>query len=288
MKCVVLVGGAATRLSPLTAGYNKHLLLLGDPGSGFTSVFRYSLYQLICSGIDDFLFITNPRQILIFHEIIRDFSKNYWFRYKIICSSKPDMPLPDVIYQAKDFVGKDNFILYLGDNLFFPFFPAISLLKMLISNDNSNVAVVTSSDELINFGVVEYSISNHARFIEKPSMSELIGNTRKYALTGLAKYTNKIFDTIEMIRLIQCTDPDLCSINNMLVHSKQLQIMHWNNRWYDIGTIKRYKRANSFFSEQFTYTHPELDSGLEISLLKETDLYLKVTSLINTESYALH
>jgi glucose-1-phosphate thymidylyltransferase len=288
MKSVVLVGGAATRLLPLTSDYNKHLLPLGAPGSGITSVFRTSLHQLIYSGVNEFLFITNPGQEVIFQEILKDFSKKFQFNFQLICSSKPDLPLPDVIYLAKDFVNKDNFILYLGDNLFLPTCSAISLIKMLVNMDDSNRVVVGSSDELTNFGVLEYIPNKNARFIEKPSWSEIHTPATKYILTGLAKYTCNIFSTIETIKSIQYTDLNLCDINNMLLQNEQLNILPWNNLWYDLGSIRSYKEANSIISYLPLSDQSVLDAGLEISLLKEIDLLKQVTSVINTQSYAIY
>src|SRR3989338_1352047 len=58
MKGVILAGGSATRLRPLTIATNKHLLALYNK-----PVIYYPIERLVSAGIDSIMIVTSPEHV---------------------------------------------------------------------------------------------------------------------------------------------------------------------------------------------------------------------------------
>src|SRR3989338_11136322 len=118
MKSVILAGGKATRLNPLTLVTNKHLLPVYDK-----PVIYYAIEKLVSSGIDRIMIVTSPGHIHDFVQLLgsgQNFvsvksGKQIQIVYGI--QNEPS-GIADGLYIAKDYVGTDNCVLYLGDNIF--------------------------------------------------------------------------------------------------------------------------------------------------------------------------
>src|SRR3990170_2749456 len=110
MKGVILAGGRATRLRPLTLVTNKHLLPVYNKPMIF-----YPIETLKGAGIKDILVITSPEHGGAIFSLLgsgKDFGVN--FTYKI-----QDEPggIPSAMALAEDFVGDDKFVVINGDNI---------------------------------------------------------------------------------------------------------------------------------------------------------------------------
>ena len=118
MKGVILAGGNGTRLHPLTAVTNKHLLPVYNK-----PIIYYSIETLVKCGIDKIMIVTSPHHIDDFvrllgsgeHFISPKTKKQIQIVYGIQNSPSG---IAYGLYIAKDYVGNDNCILLLGDNIF--------------------------------------------------------------------------------------------------------------------------------------------------------------------------
>src|SRR5271170_448577 len=111
MKGVVLAGGKATRLRPLTKVTNKHLLPIYDK-----PLIYYPLQAMARAGIREVLVITNPEHAGHFIQLLGSGSE---FGLKLAYELQEEAGgLAQAVSLAQTFVGDDKALVLLGDNIF--------------------------------------------------------------------------------------------------------------------------------------------------------------------------
>ena len=111
-KGIILAGGYGARMSPLTKAVNKQLLPIYDK-----PLIYYPLSVLMLSGIRDILIIVNKGQLNQFKKILPN-GNNLGIKISYLEQKYPK-GLPDAFIIGKNFIGKNNVVLILGDNFFY-------------------------------------------------------------------------------------------------------------------------------------------------------------------------
>lgn len=117
MKGVILAGGVATRLHPLTLVINKHLLPIYKK-----PVIYYVIEKMVQAGIDKIMIVTSPAHIDDFIKLLgsgENFKPSGRGNQIQIVYGLQNEPLgiAQGLWIAKDYVGDDNCMLCLGDNI---------------------------------------------------------------------------------------------------------------------------------------------------------------------------
>jgi len=110
MKGLILAGGTATRLFPLTIVTNKHLLPIYD-----RPMIYYPLETLAGMGIQEVMVIVGGKSVGDVVELLGDgehFGLRLTYRYQ-----RGALGIAHAIGLARDFVGNDAFCCVLGDNI---------------------------------------------------------------------------------------------------------------------------------------------------------------------------
>lgn len=187
MKGVILHGGAGTRLRPLTFSGPKQLIPIANK-----PVSQYVLEDLISSGIKDIAIILGE----VFPEMVREYygdGTRFGCRITYIYQGKP-LGIAHAVGLAKDFVGGDEFVVYLGDNLlqhgikkYVDYFNKYDLDAMILLKEVDNPRM---------FGVAEFDDKgNLIRLIEKPKEPP-----SKYAVVGVYFFKPIVFDIIRDLK----------------------------------------------------------------------------------------
>ena len=110
MKGIVLAGGTATRLFPLTIVTNKHLLPIYD-----RPMIYYPIETLAAMGIREVMVIVGGKSVGDVVELLADgshFGLDLTYRYQ-----RGALGIAHAIGLARDFVGDEAFCCVLGDNI---------------------------------------------------------------------------------------------------------------------------------------------------------------------------
>ncbi len=110
MKGLVLAGGTASRLFPLTIVTNKHLLPIYD-----RPMIYYPLDTLAGMGIREVMVIVGGKSVGDIVELLgdgRQFGLELTYRYQ-----RGALGIAHAIGLARDFIGDDAFCVVLGDNI---------------------------------------------------------------------------------------------------------------------------------------------------------------------------
>src|SRR5206468_1304845 len=110
VKGIVLAGGTATRLFPLTIVTNKHLLPIYD-----RPMIYYPIETLASIGVKEVLVIVGGKSVGDVVELLADgahFGLDLTYRYQ-----RGALGIAHAIGLARNFVAGDSFCCVLGDNI---------------------------------------------------------------------------------------------------------------------------------------------------------------------------
>ena len=221
MKALVTAGGHGTRLRPITYTQNKHLIPIANK-----TMIQYALDYLKEAKIYEIGIIINAND----KSIQNVFGNGEDFGVKITYIEQ-DQPLglAHVVKVSQSFIGSDNFIFYLGDNIL------IGGLKSFINDFKrmkSNCHLVLSQVSNPNrFGVAEVINDRIVSIKEKP-----ISPKSNLAVTGIYLYDSNIFEAVNSIKPSKRGELEISDAHQFLIENgydvSYSEITGW---WKDTG-----------------------------------------------------
>lgn len=225
MKALVLSGGQGTRLRPLTYTMAKQLIPIANK-----PILHYVIENIISYGIKDIGVIISPETGEQIRKSLLDigFESAHGVKFSFIPQDQP-RGLAHAVMIAKDFLGGDRFIMYLGDNLI-----GDSL------NDHVGRFETTQTDVMFflkevadprSFGVAVIRDGKIVRLVEKPK--ELVSNL---AITGVYLFSGAIFKVLPELKPSWRNEYEIVdAISLMISKGYKSEYAVLSNWWLDTG-----------------------------------------------------
>jgi glucose-1-phosphate thymidylyltransferase len=236
MKGIILAGGSGTRLYPVTLATNKQLLPVYDK-----PMIYYPLSVLMLAGIKDILIITSPDYLNAYQALFADGSQiGLTISYAV-------QPRPEGLAQAfiigREFVGADDVMLVLGDNIFFGAGLRSTLTQARGRNRGATVFAYHVADPT-QYGVVEFDAAGQPiDIVEKPTRP-----VSPWAVTGLYIYDNRVLDIAAQVRPSARGELEITAVNNAYLELEELSVEKLGRgyAWLDTGTHDAMLEASEF------------------------------------------
>ncbi|MDP8904237.1 MAG: sugar phosphate nucleotidyltransferase [Chloroflexota bacterium] len=224
MKGLILAGGTATRLDPLTRVTNKHLLPVYD-----RPMIYFPISTLRGMGIREVLIILGGRSVGDVVELLADgkeFGLDFSYRYQ-----RGAHGIAHAIGLARDFVGDDSFCVVLGDNIL----RGDELASVAREFDDGPWAAGTLLYRVPDperFGVAEFDAAGRlVTFEEKPA-----GPKSNFIPTGVYFLRPDAFDVIAELVPSRRGEFEITDVLNHYIASGRLFWREYTGHWADAGT----------------------------------------------------
>jgi glucose-1-phosphate thymidylyltransferase len=231
MKGIVLAGGTATRLFPLTIVTNKHLLPIYD-----RPMIYYPIETLAGMGIREAMVIVGGKSVGDVVELLADgshFGLDLTYRYQ-----HGALGIAHAIGLARDFVGDEAFCCVLGDNILLGK-PLAEVARAFESGSYGAGTLLYRVPDPERFGVAELGLDGAViGFEEKPARpkSDLIP-IGVYFLRAAA------FDVIDQLAPSGRGEFEITDVLNHYIPNGGLFTKVYEGQWADAGTVPSLMRA---------------------------------------------
>ena len=230
LKGLVLSGGAGVRLRPITHTRAKQLVPVAN-----IPVLHYGLRALAEAGVVEVGIIVGDTAAEI-EESVGDGSA-FGIAATYIHQSAP-LGLAHAVQTARDFLGKDPFVMYLGDNLLRD---GISEIVDAFRRDQPDASILLQRvADPQSYGVAELDGDRVVRLIEKPA-----DPPSDFALVGVYMFTREILASADAIKPsargeLEITD----AIQHMIDRGLRVDYHEVSGWWKDTGQVADMLEAN--------------------------------------------
>ena len=251
MKGIILAGGSATRLYPLSKAISKQIMPVYDK-----PMIYYPLSTLMLAGIREVLIISTPRDLPMFEELLGDGSRiGMRFSYKI-------QEVPNGLAQAfvlgREFLNGEPGCLILGDNLFYGQHFGHMLkeaVEAVESRGESQEPRVKGGGAVIfgyevadprAYGVVEFDSEGKVLSLEeKPAEPK-----SNYAVPGLYFYDETVCEKAAALKPSARGEYEITDLNKAYLAEGTLKVKLFSRgfAWLDTGNCDSLLDAGNFIA----------------------------------------
>jgi len=242
IKGVILAGGMATRLHPLTLVTNKHLLPVYDK-----PIIYYAIEKMVGSGIDRVMIVTSPSHVSHFVSLLGSgenfISKRTGKQIQIVYGIQNGASgIANGLWIAKEYVGQDNCMLYLGDNIF-----EDDVSEHVKNFTEGALVFLKKVSDPERFGVATINKNGLVTDIqEKPKKPK-----SDLAVTGMYLYDNSVFEKMIGQTPSERGEYEITYLNNKYREAGTLRAVHLKKRWFDVGTIHSLWNASDYMKKKY-------------------------------------
>lgn len=238
MKGIILAGGLATRLRPLTWVTNKHLLPIYNK-----PMIYYPLEALVDAGIKEILITSSEDHAGHFENLLKS-GDEFGVSILYAIQKNPKGGIADAISLSEQFAKGEKIIVILGDNIFK--FNLKDSIEKFNNQKGAMIFGVRMPTDFEQYGVIEMDENGKVLSIEeKPEKPK-----SDIVQTGIYMYDKRVFEFIKTLSPSGRGELEVTDLNNKYVEEGSLccELLDW---WIDAGTsFDELLRANNLVAQK--------------------------------------
>jgi len=238
MKGIILAGGSATRLFPLSKAISKQIMPVYDK-----PMIYYPLSTLMLAGIREILVISTPRDLPMFRELLGT-GEQLGMKFEYIIQEKPN-GLAEAFILGEKFLNGEGGALVLGDNIFYGQ-GFSSMLKEAAGSVAKHGACIFGYfvKDPRAYGVVEFDTTGKVVSLEeKPAAPK-----SNYAVPGLYFYDNTVCQKARSLKPSKRGELEITDLNRIYLEEQSLKVALFGRgfAWLDTGNADSMLEASNF------------------------------------------
>ena len=250
MKGVILAAGKGTRLYPITKVIAKPLLPLAN-----RMTIEYAFDQLKECGITDICVVVGANE----GQMRAALGDGAAFGVQLTYVNQPEAKgLAHAVGYAKDYVGDDDFLLYLGDAIY-----GESLAPFVRQYQESgavNLNLVKEVEDPRRFGVANVTDGRIVKLVEKPSQPE-----SNLAMAGMYIFSPKLWEVLPDLQPSGRGEYEITDAIQLMIDRGGLVVPGiYEGNWYDTGTLPSFLETSQFLTGGENLIAPDADIQAEL------------------------
>ena len=236
MKGIILAGGSATRLFPLSKAISKQIMPVYDK-----PMIYYPLSTLMLAGIREVLIISTPRDLPMFRDLLGT-GENLGMHFQYIIQETPN-GLAQAFVLGAGFLNGESGCLILGDNMFYGQNFSAMLAKAANLKKGACIFGYYVKDPRA-YGVVEFDKQGNVLSLEeKPEMP-----TSHYAVPGLYFYDSTVTAKAAALKPSARGEYEITDLNKIYLKEATLKVELFGRgfAWLDTGNCDSLLEASNF------------------------------------------
>jgi glucose-1-phosphate thymidylyltransferase len=236
LKGVVLAGGLGTRLRPLTAVTNKHLLPVYDQ-----PMIYYPIQTLVNAGITDIMIVTGGNSAGDFLKLLGN-GKAFGLKHLNYTYQEGEGGIAEALSLVEHFAGGDPVCVVLGDNIIEG--NIRDAVRAYRHQGGGAKIILKRVPDPQRFGVPELDGKRVVRIEEKPREPK-----SDYAVIGIYMYDGDVYDIIRTLEPSGRGEMEITDVNNAYIDRGELTWEELEGWWTDAGTFESLQRASNLVAE---------------------------------------
>lgn len=236
MKGIILAGGSATRLYPLSKAISKQIMPVYDK-----PMIYYPLSTLMLAGIREVLIISTPRDLPVFRDLLGTGEElGMAFQYQV-------QEIPNGLAQAfvlgAEFLNGESGCLILGDNMFYGQGFSLMLRRAAALRKGACIFGYFVKDPTA-YGVVEFDEKGRVLSLEeKPTVPK-----SNYAVPGLYFYDSTVTKKAAALQPSARGEYEITDLNKLYLEEGTLTVEVFGRgfAWLDTGNCDSLLEAGNF------------------------------------------
>jgi glucose-1-phosphate thymidylyltransferase len=236
LKGVVLAGGLGSRLRPLTAVTNKHLLPVYNQPMIF-----YPIQTLVNAGITDIMIVTGGNSAGDFLKLLGN-GKAFGLKHLNYTYQEGEGGIAAALSLVEHFASGEPVCVVLGDNIIQGNIRA-AVDSYREQGKGAKILLKKVADPQ-RFGVPQLDGQRVLKIEEKPAEPK-----SEYAVIGIYMYDERVFEIIRVLKPSGRGELEITDVNNAYIERGEMAWDVLEGWWSDAGTFESLLHASNLVAE---------------------------------------